>query len=696
MKKTTILGAVLIIASTLFSQSQFKWSGPQTTQEWDYATANWLDPNFPVPIPKIFVEGADAIFDDSSVEGSDTIKVNGAITVDSIKINATKTYVIRRTADTDGLAGAGALIKDGAGTFVMDVKNTLLGGTILRNGKLMMEKQTTPNIFGAKLVFEGGIANFATTTASTYPSVTLPVEIPAGKTAKVELSRYSYWSSPINGNGDLIMYCGGERSYLGQKNVAPDWSLFKGNVSIEKYVMAGVNPGFRGIILNTNRTFKDSLDGFNIDSTFYNRKLTLGDGVTIGAESGNRVYAIGEINATDTTSLLGGYYKDSTTPKIQYMLGGLNSNVNYPGRIGYIGTKAYNQTGIIKVGTGTYTFTNNDNMITSGIAVREGRVLINDKNLRGNKNGGTGYGVSVRKSGILGGTGRIAGAVDVYGTLQPGADGIGTLTLSDSISANPMSKYGTPFKYSITYKSSATASATFTYINSGIRTTDLNLREGSVSEFEVASKTSYDKLKISGKIRFSKDSLGAGKPKIRVKLNNAYVINDGDSFEIITAKSLDALSNGFDIEFPVLNGVTWSVETKTDTTKLDVEKFTFVDHIKTFTNPDSVVTTIISPDSVKYSYKVIIKAQGGTGVKTLKENSKISMYPNPSSGEVHFTSSEAEITAVEIINLQGQVILRRNISSSIAKLNLDYISSGIYYAKVFTSKGTYLKKLILQ
>lgn len=696
MKKITFIGAMLITASSLFSQSQFKWNGSQTTQEWDYATANWLDPNFPIPIPKTFVEGSDAIFDDSSVEGSDTIKVNGTITVDSIKINATKNYVIRRTADTDVLAGNGTLIKDGAGTYVMDVKSTLLGGTVLRNGKLMMEKQTTPNIFGAKLVFEGGIANFATTTASTYPSITLPVEIPAGKTATVELSRYSYWSSPITGNGDLKIFAGGERTYLGAKNVQPDWSAYTGNVTVEKYVMAGVSPGFHGLILNTNRTFKDSLDGFGIDSTFYNRKLTLGNGVTIGAESGNRVYAVGELNSTDTASLVGGYYKDSTTPKIQYMIGGLNTDVTYPGRIGYIGSKAYNQTGIIKIGTGTYTFTNNNNLITSGIAVREGRVLINDKNLRGNKNGGTGAGVSVKKAGILGGTGRIAGAVDVYGTLQPGADGIGTLTLSDSISANPMSKYGTPFKYSISYKSSATATATFTYVNGGMRATDLILREGSVSEFELASATSYDKLNVSGKIRFSKDTLSAGKPKIKIKLVNGYTTKDGDSFEIIAAKSLDVLSNGFDIEYPAVEGVTWSVETKADTVNLDVEKFTFVDHIKSFTNVDSVVTTIASPDSVKISYKVIVKAHGGTSVNSLKDNSTISMYPNPSVGDVNFTSSEAEITSIEIINLQGQVILRRTVGSTIANLNLDKLSTGIYYAKVITSKGTHIQKLMLQ
>jgi len=695
MKKITLFGAMLISASSLFSQSQFKWNGSQTIQDWDYATANWLDPSFPIPIPKTFTDGTDAIFDDSSVTGSDTIKVNGSINVDSIKINATKNYVLRRTADTDGLTGAGTLVKDGEGTFVMDVKNSLLGGTIIRKGRLMMEKLDTPNIFGAKLVFDGGIANFATTTSGKYPDVTLPVEIPTGKTAIVELSRYSYWSSPISGSGDLIIYAGGDRTYLVKKNIAPVWSNFTGNVKVEKYLMSGVTPGFYGLILNTNRTFKDSLDGFNIDSTFYNRKLTLGTGVTIGAESGKRVYAIGEINSEDSTSLLAGYYKDSTDPMIAYMIGGLNTDVNYPGRIGYIGVKGYNKTVIIKVGTGTYTFTNNNNMITFGLTVREGRVLICDKNLKGNKNGGTGFAVYVKKAGLLGGTGRIGGLVDVYGTLQPGADGVGTLTLSDSTSMNPMSKFGTPFKYSITYKSTATANSTYSYLNNGNRTSDLILREGSVSEFEIGSANSYDKVNLTGKIRFSKDTLQAGKPKLKIKLASSYSIKDNDKFEIITAKSLDALSNGFDIEYPSIDGVTWSVETKADSVKLEKEEFTFTDHIKTFYTADSIVTTIVSPDTMMYSYKVIVTAHGSTAINTPEDNT-LSVYPNPTVGEVTISSSDAEITSVQIINLQGQVILNKKVLSTIVKLNLDNLPSGIYYTKIITSKGTKIQKLILQ
>jgi len=698
MKKITlfsIIGVALIVASSLYAKDQRIWSG-STDKLWDLLTPNWTDPNSPLSfLPTTTLDSATAIFDDST--DSLKVKVVGRMIADSMLVNSTKNYLIDINATGAEIVGNGILIKRGTGTFEMNVKSSLLGGTIIYEGRVKMYNQATPNIFGAKLLFKGGIANFATTSSSTYPSVSVPIEIPTGEIATVELSRYSFWSSPITGSGDLQINAGGERTYLGLKNVAPDWKAFTGNVKVDKYVMAGVSPGFYGLILNTNRTFKDSLDGFGIDSTFYNRKLMLGTGVTIGAESGNRAYAVGELNSADSTSLLGGYYKDSTTPKCYYFVGGLNSDVVYPGRIGYIGSKAYNQVGIIKIGTGTYTLTNNNNMITSSIAVRDGRVLICDKNIKGNKNGGTGYGVYVRKAGIIGGTGRIAGTVDVYGTLQPGADGIGTLTLSDSITANPLSIHGTPFKYSFTYTNASAKAATFSFQNGGLRTTDLILREGSVSEFEIANANAYDKVNLTGKIRFSKDTVAAGKPKLKIKLAAGYSIHDGDKFEIIKAKYLDATySDGFDIEYPAADGVTWSVETKADTTVLPKEELTFTDHVVTLTNADSAAVTVVTTDSMRYSYKVVVTAHGGTGFSKPSVDNNISIYPNPALGEVNIVSANAAISSIEIMNLQGQVILRKEVRSTFTKLNLDKLSTGVYYAKVVTLSGTKVQKLVVQ
>jgi len=706
MKKITLFGAMLISASSLFSQSQFKWNGSQTIQDWDYATANWLDPSFPIPIPKTFTDGTDAIFDDSSVEGSDTIKVNGTINVDSIKINATKTYVIRRTADTDGLTGNGALIKDGAGTFVMNVKNSLLRGTVIRDGKIIMESADSPNVFGDTLRCEGGSANLGTAGSTSSKKVTFKstLIVPDGKTINLELARYSYLGSKVIGNGTINLLCAGERTFLGYESLAngitqfqPNWNEFTGSIKVSKLV-TNVTPGFWGLMLNTSKLYKDSLEfGFNVDSTLYNKKVTIGSGAILASHSGTKAYAIGELNAEDNTSLLVGYRSESATPKIYYFVGGLNTDVIYPGRICQAPglNKHYNHVSFVKVGTGTYTFTHPNNDIIGGLQIRQGRIFINSDILKGQYYGGVGSFAYVYKNGTLGGSGRIGGNVDIFGKLQPGVNGIGILLINDSISASYKSKYDLPLTYSIKYTNPSKAATSFTYKNGGTGVYNLNLHAGSVTEFEIGSATSYDKVIASGKLKFGVDSTSIGKPKIKIIPANGIVINDGDRFEIIKTRSIDALSSGFDIEYPSINGITWSVETKADSVKYEKEEFTFTDHIKTFYTADSIVTTIVSPDTMMYSYKVIVTAHGSTAINTPKDNT-LSVYPNPAVGEVTISSSDAEITSVQIINLQGQVILNKKVLSTIIKLNLDNLPSGIYYTKIITSKGTKIQKLILQ
>lgn len=697
MKKITLLFSLIFAISAISAQTSFKWYGAQAEQVWDYGTANWLDPSFPVPIPKTFAEGATAIFDDTSVDGSDTIKLSGVVSVADVNINATKTYVLRRAGTTDTLKGSGTLIKDGEGLFVMDLPNLMEGGTIIKNGKLMMEKQTTPNIFGAKLVLEGGIANFATTSSSSYPSISVPIEIPSGKTGSIECSRYSYFNSPISGSGNLTIFVGGERTYLGLKNSAPDWSNFSGNVRIEPYVMSGVNPGFRGLVLNTNKTFKDTLDGENIDSTFYNRRLTLANGAQLVAESGSRGYAIGELVSEDSTTILAGYYKNSTTPNIRYFVGGLNTDVIYSGRIAECNgaTKGYNKVGFYKVGTGTYTLTHHNNNIIGGVVIIDGTLNFSDEVWRGTYRGSAGNSVLVKPRGTIGGTGRIQGNVDVYGGLKPGNKNTGTLLITDSLAKNPLSKYDIPVSYSFKYMNTGGTEATYTFRNGGNRAFNLNLHAGSVSEFEINSASDYDKVIVSGKLKFGPDTTAIGKPKIKIVAGENISINDGDKFEIIKTSTVDAASEAFDIEFPQIDGITWSVEARYDTVTVDEEEFTLSTQVATQTNADSTAVTVLKTDGKIVNYKVIVIANGSTGIKNIISNT-VKVFPNPTAGMLTFESLEATINNIEIISIHGQIIENRNVLSSNISIDISHLPAGVYYARVKTKSGTEMQKIMLK
>mgnify|MGYP003587439584 CR=1 FL=1 len=632
MRKITLFAVALFAASSLFSQSTFKWYGGQTDQIWDYATANWLDPTFPIPLPKTFTEGSNALFDDTSIETSDTLKISGAISVNNINVNATKTYVLRSTAvSTDSIYGLGTLIKEGSGLLVMDLNNKLKGGTILRGGKMMMEKQTTPNIFGSKIVFEANaIANFATTTSSSYPSVSVPIEIKDGVTAKVELSRYSYFASPITGTGNLVIATAGERTMMGTNKaggVAVNWNNFTGNVTIEKYAMTGVTPGYYGLLLPITKTW-DYTNFNTVDSLFWNRTLTLKSGAGLTGASGTRCWGIGELQAEDDNAFLGGYGAGkSNSPRIYYMIGGKNTDVVCPVTIKDVGGSGYNYLGVIKVGTGKYTFTSTKSLTTAslGVQVNQGTFLVNIP-VTGNT---TGLGrctaanvMTINKNAIGGGNGRLTGKVQVdsLGTLVIGVDDIGELVLADTLSGKTASP--------------------------------LLMKHGATVEFKLRSKTSFDKLSTNSTATFNGS-------KIIVKPASWVYIADNDTFTIVTAKTKVAV----------------------DSFQVEVKEF-----------PKGVTFTYAT-DTIGGGFKLQLIAHGSTAVNNVTRGS-VRVYPNPVQNMLQLSSIDKEISSVQIVSLQGQLLLSRDVNALNYSVDVAELPTGIYFAKIRCGNELITQKIV--
>jgi autotransporter-associated beta strand protein len=642
MKKITLLGLVLIATSALFAQTpSYTWDGAQPVQVWDLVTPNWMDDNFPIPLPTSFVDASIVNFNDAATHvGNDTIKVTTAGNTTpgfhllGMNINAAKTYVLNQTTTADSLSGSGTLIKDGSGDFIMDIKNSMTGGTIIKNGRLQMEKQTTANIFGPSITFVGnGIANFATTTSSLYPAITVPVTINAGVTATVELSRYSYWSSPVSGTGDLIISTGGERCMLGNNKaggVKVDWSKFTGNVTVQSHKLTGITPGYYGVLLPSTKTY-DYTNLNTVDSMFWKRKVTLQHAGGLAGCSGVRCWGIGELQAANDSCFLTGYGAGaSSTPSVYYMIGASNTDVVFPGTIIDAGGKGYNNVGIIKVGTGKYTFTSTKSITTAsvGVEVKAGSLLVNIPVTSTTTAFGRVKSTSlwIRGGATGGGNGRITGAVtvDSLGTLVVGYNGIGQLVLGDTLTG--------------TIKS------------------PLTVKHGGQVILKVTSKTSFDNISTNSTAIFNGGTILV-QPTANLSLHN------GDSLIVLTTK-----------------------------TRTAVDSFT----VRTQNFPTGTSITYSKDTIAGSGYKITLIVHTATAVISPSDNSKISVYPNPTRGEVNFSSSDAEISEIEIMNVQGQMILRRTINSTTANINLSNYAAGVYYTKIITSKGTKIQKLLLQ
>ena len=314
------------------------------------------------------------------------------------------------------------------------------------------------------------------------------------------------------------------------------------------------------------------------------------------------------------------------------MVGSLNTDVVFPGTFKDAGATNYNYVGIIKIGTGKYTFTSTKSLTAAskGVEVKAGTFIVDIPVT----NATTGLGrvkvgnvLTVRAGAIGGGNGRLTGPVqiDSLGTLVVGNNGIGQLVLGDTLT--------------------------------GTIKCPLNVSRGGQVIFKIASKTSFDNISTNSTAIFNGGT-------ILVKPAANLSLHDGDSLTILTTKSR-TVGDSFTLTaqgFPVGTNITYS----TDTIANSGYKITLIVH--------GNIAALVNP----------------------LDKSTISVYPNPTRGDVNISSSDAEIASVVVLNLQGQSILRKDTRSNTTNINLNSLAPGVYYTKITTSKGIKVQKLLKQ
>lgn len=386
-------------------------------------------------------------------------------------------------------------------------------------------------------------------TSSTYKIYNTATSVPTGTTLTVRTSRYTDFYPVLSGSGALEMYCGGERSYIGNHSDKsyPDWTRFTGKVGIYPYKEVEKSAGFYGVVMNTNgKSYspEDVNPGSKINSVFANNSVTLHNGAAFATEKSAAGIRIGELN-TEAGSRIYGYYKSqSAVSSAYYLVGSLGTDATLAGRIASVekngAPDATQSVGIIKEGKGTYTLTANDNMISGSVRVNEGTILVcNDAAAAKSKklSGGTGSMADanmpvayVFKNGKLGGTGNVGGNVDLYGTLAPGVNGVGQLQLAN---------YATS------------------------KACNLTVHPASVISCNITDASSYSSLSISGQIvrsGMTQDfSESSAQSQIVVSLSENQSVKVGDAFTLVKANKGRESAGIWFFKVVVPSKLTWSV-----------------------------------------------------------------------------------------------------------------------------------------
>ena len=393
-------------------------------------------------------------------------------------------------------------------------------------------------------------------TSSTYKLYETPILVNEGNTFTLKSARYSYWNSRVVGNGTLKLMAGGERTFLGNTSKSyPDWTRFSGTLHIYPYKEVEGSCGFYGMIwMHNGKTFLaddaiTSADEGKANNCLANAALVLHEGATLAAESGTRGMRIGQLD-TEAGSRIQGYYKSNSSSHSYYLVGGSNNDAIMAGRIAPNGDNVDMKVGIIKEGKATLRITGNDNLITGGLTVMQGSVMVNNNAVEAaasKKTGAIGYqkdanapGVVVRKKGCLGGTGSIGTNVDVYGTLAPGDGSIATLTIADYAKGKKPNLIVRPTaKIKIEVDGAGGSSITHDKVIVGGNVVYYNIDE---------SFAETDKM-----------------PQIHIILKEGATLKTGDQLTLVESAGRSALNGGqwqFEIRYP--QAYTWEVEETTD------------------------------------------------------------------------------------------------------------------------------------
>ena len=320
-----------------------------------------------------------------------------------------------------------------------------------------------------------------------YVTYDQAISVAANKTVDVKMARYCYFNSTVSGKGTINLYAGGERCWLGTKSTWANWTSFKGDAHVYSFKENSSKAGAFLLVLNhggkvfSPEKIDDCIKGGKLNNALQSCKLTVHSGAGLCNEANNQNaggFRIGELQM-EAGSTLQGYMK--TGRASYYLVGALNTGATLAGKIAPSGNDANTILGLIKEGTGTYRITGNQNFVSGALRLVAGRLLVNNNRTEAESkkySGGLGAMSSentpiayVFGNGVLGGTGSIGGMVDNYGTIEPGDETPGVLTLKN---------FATPAKNA-----------------------NLTLHPASVLRFKVASADSYDRLVVAGVLSYS-------------------------------------------------------------------------------------------------------------------------------------------------------------------------------------------------
>jgi autotransporter-associated beta strand protein len=433
--------------------SSFTWSANPDSVNWNDA-ANWVEHNVPSnPAVITFKTSADTVLtnDITGLEASriqfDTDAGQYTIGGNSLALNydlvnnsgysqtISTPLVLNQTLNVSpatanitlsgSITGTGTLLKSGnTGVLTLSGNNAYSGGTVIRgflsawpasngiivsgNGTGTPSNPTSGPLGTGKIIFNGGALWSGGSDVRLYNDL----EVPAGQTGWIfQVSAGLYLYGKLTGSG----------TYQQDGNITNGLHLYADN------------SGFTGTFVSRFRSGA-SRTRFEVPEAGSAKANWLLDANSVDCQS--LQFRSGTIHFGSLSGR--GYIRNNGGGSPVISIGALNNNSNYQGTIGNSGT---GNVQIEKVGTGTMWMSGNQ-AFGGTTTVKNGKLLLTNSSTTG-----VFPGPIVDSSGTFGGTGLSQGTFTIgTGTaatavLEPGNNGIGTLTTTNALTLNSNATY---------------------------------------------------------------------------------------------------------------------------------------------------------------------------------------------------------------------------------------------------------------
>lgn len=127
-----------------------------------------------------------------------------------------------------------------------------------------------------------------------------------------------------------------------------------------------------------------------------------------------------------------------------------------------------------------------------------------------------------------------------------------------------------------------------------------------------------------------------------------------------------------------------------------IDSLPYVSHAYN-TGGDYTVTFVVRYKDCIDSSSCVIHIDMTTNLIDLIEDKTLTIFPNPTKGELNLiVKNEFKKGDLEIYDVFGKLVLKSEISSAKTKLEMNYLSSGIYFIKVQLDEKIITRKIIIQ